>query len=48
MISVHWDRLDVKVAVRYPKNYGPVSKTDDEDEVRLWVVPGDVRCGLYY
>lgn len=21
--SVHWDRLDVKVAVRYPKSYGP-------------------------
>lgn len=22
-MSVHWDRLDVKVAVRYPKSYGP-------------------------
>eukprot|EP00903_Cladosiphon_okamuranus_P010099 g9564.t2 len=21
--SIHWDRLDVKVAVRYPKSYGP-------------------------
>lgn len=23
VMSVHWDRLDVKVAVRYPKSYGP-------------------------
>lgn len=23
VISVHWDRVDVKVAVRYPKSYGP-------------------------
>lgn len=23
VISIHWDRLDVKVAVRYPKSYGP-------------------------
>lgn len=22
-MSIHWDRLDVKVAVRYPKSYGP-------------------------
>lgn len=22
-MSIHWDRLDVKVAVRYPKTYGP-------------------------
>lgn len=23
VMSVHWDRLDVKIAVRYPKSYGP-------------------------
>lgn len=23
VMSIHWDRLDVKVAVRYPKSYGP-------------------------
>ncbi|CAM9504306.1 unnamed protein product, partial [Ectocarpus fasciculatus] len=38
--SVHWDRLDVKVAVRYPKSYGPSSgrsrnrrdSVDEEEE----------------
>lgn len=23
VMAVHWDRLDVKVAVKYPKSYGP-------------------------
>lgn len=44
-MSVHWDRLDVKVAVRYPKSYGPrggkgkgrgsleEEKNDDADKV---------------
>jgi len=45
-MSVHWDRLDVKVAVKYPKSYGrhgakghdaalEAKGGADEDEVRL-------------
>ena len=41
-MSIHWDRLDVKVAVRYPKTYGPrggkgqgtLEEDDDADKVR--------------
>lgn len=32
VMSVHWDRLDVKVAVRYPKSYGPRAGKDQDDE----------------
>lgn len=31
VMSVHWDRLDVKVAVRYPKSYGPRGGKRRED-----------------
>lgn len=44
VVSVHWDRLDVKVAVRYPKSYGPyaggvrnrqASVEDEEDQIEV-------------
>lgn len=46
-MSIHSDRLDVKVAVRYPKSYGPrggkgqdndndkLEEDDDGEKVRL-------------
>lgn len=46
VISVHWDRVDVKVAVRYPKSYGPRDGTrpksrlhamDDDGEAEVEV-----------
>ena len=40
-MAVHWDRLDVKVAVKYPKSYGPKSGREERlaamkaEEVRV-------------